>query len=379
MCSALEKLVGDKYFVIKDIDTLNKIYDLFQNNKLFDPETTEDAIYLGIYHFKKRNYDLMKECYQLAIDASNKNNDITNNIRSLIYMADYYICINDSNQAEKYYLAAVDLESKYLANLEDIDLESRYNLCDNQSINTYKLGHGAYKLGMHYIERVQKKGEKDKEQLAIKYLDLAATRGNVDAMHMLGKHYYNKEYYVSMLKYWIMAAEKEYALSMLYLAMYYRFDKQNYFLAETYYLKAIKQDDECSIYAMEYLADYYFEQSRIDEAIDLHTRAIKKGHVDSMVKLNNMCVKHNMHVEQIELHMMCIESSIFDHLTNRDILIRMINKYAAQVMIKTDKWSKFINLLSKFDFKDTDELSMSVRSLIEHISHNTITDNMAKL
>src|SRR5438128_171944 len=87
-----------------NIDSIEKIYNLFINNILFDPKTGNEFHFMGLYYAINENYDKMKECYLIAIEKEN--------IISMIALGSYYqIRIKNYDKMKKYYLMAIDKEN----------------------------------------------------------------------------------------------------------------------------------------------------------------------------------------------------------------------------------------------------------------------------
>jgi len=200
-----------------------EIYDLFINNKIFEPNINnanyvDDLYYLGVYYENIKNeYDLAKKYYLMAIGKGS-----VNAIDNLGYH--YQYVEKNYDLMKKYYLQAVDKGN-------------------SDSMNN---------LGIYY-ERTE-----ENYDLMKKYYLQAIEKGNTDAVYNLGDYYQYKEInYDLMKKYYLMAIDMCDSHAMYALGSYYQYKEKNYDLAKKYYLKAIKMGNTDAMAEL----DFYFERN----------------------------------------------------------------------------------------------------------------------
>lgn len=200
-------------------DHLKRIYDLFLSDILFEPMNSIEYGYVGIYYEYKKNYDLMKKNYLIAINLGNVN--------SMVNLAYYYLeCkINrKENQndelIEKYYIMAVELGNTtamlHLGVYHDYNRNypkmEKYYLMAAENGNSY----GYLNLGQHHVNNYN-------NDSAIYYLLKAIYADNTEAMFVLGSLYRNRySNYDEMKKYILMAIKRNHSKSFSYLARYYQ-------------------------------------------------------------------------------------------------------------------------------------------------------------
>jgi hypothetical protein len=219
------------------IDTYSrKNYDLFINNKIFEPNANDinsinDLYYLGVYYqFIYVNYDLMKKYYLRAIETGNSD--------SIYNLGFYYGNIEfNYDLMKKYYLQAIEKENSnamvhlgfyYYVAEQNYDLAKKYYL---QATNKENID-AMRNLGCYY-RYVEKNYD-----LAEKYYLQSINKGNIDAMNDLGSYYLCVEKNCDLAKkYYLMAIEKGGCGAIYYLDTYYtnnmpnNRDLQNYFCA----------------------------------------------------------------------------------------------------------------------------------------------------
>ena len=169
------------------IDTHSrKIYDLFINNAIFEPNPNNtdynDLYYLGVYYqFISVDYDLMKKYYLQAIKKGN--------VASIDNLGKYYQFTEEKYSLAKiFYLKAIEKGSSDAMN----DLgwcyefhEKKYDLMKKYYLQAIEKGNEKVmcELG-YYYGHVEKNYD-----LMKKYYLMAIEKGNTDAMHRLDLYY----------------------------------------------------------------------------------------------------------------------------------------------------------------------------------------------
>ena len=63
-------LSKNDYSTLEHIDSIDKIYDLYANNIMFEPETIGEIMYVGIYYEINKQYDLMIKYFLIACEKA---------------------------------------------------------------------------------------------------------------------------------------------------------------------------------------------------------------------------------------------------------------------------------------------------------------------
>jgi tetratricopeptide (TPR) repeat protein len=134
------------------------------------------------------------------------------------------------------------------------------------------------KVGNYYLYE-----DKNYEE-AKKYLLIAVSHGNSEAMNNLGYYYENEGEYDKAIKYYRMAIERGNDFAMSNLGHYYHYVKKNYKEAKKYYFMAIKKGN---IQSMNFLATYYLSIKNYNNAKKYYLMAIKKGDDEAALVLGN--------------------------------------------------------------------------------------------
>lgn len=192
----------DKYYFLKDENSLIKIYELFVNKKLFEPVNGTECIYVAIFYERViKDLENAKKYYLMAIEY---NSIYTSEL------ARFYCNIEDYENAKKYYLISLK--------------------CNNNN------SHIMNSLGIYY-DQIKKNYEKSKE-----YFLSAVERGNICAINNLGLYNitHKNDYNEAKICY-LFAIDREYYYAMYNLAdLYYIIG--DYQEAEKYYLMAIESN-----------------------------------------------------------------------------------------------------------------------------------------
>jgi TPR repeat protein len=218
-----------------------KNYDLFINNKIFEPDDNDtyyidDLYYLGTYYqFIFVNYNLMKKYYLRAVEKGNAN--AMNNLG-------HYYRYEETNYdlMKKYYLQAINKG------------------------NTRAM----YSLGCYY-KHVEKNYD-----LMKKYYLQAVEKGNTNAMNNLGHYYDNVRNYDLSKKYYLQATEKGNSDAMINLGYYYEYNEKNYDLMKKYYLQAIEKGNYGAIF---HLDTYYMNNMPNNRDLQNYFDYIIRGNI----------------------------------------------------------------------------------------------------
>lgn len=279
------------------------------------------------YYFQRHNYNESKKYYLMAIDNGN--------IKANHYMGIYYHKNGKYDKAIKYY-------KMYLGNNNGCGIKKMKNNSHDYSYNLKHItkptnrDHACKSKKDIILIEISKCYHKiDNIDESMKYLLIAAEKGNNDAMVSLGHYYYKNKNYNKALEYLYMCDEttkeyKKYAINIghCYYKMkmykiageYYLIalgSKQsaaaanclgncgklmrNYELMEMWYLLAIKQNNTC---AMNNLAYYYYSNKSYKEAIKYFSMAVKNNdvsHIDYLIKTYELVVNGETINDAIEL------------------------------------------------------------------------------
>ena len=136
--SFIEKTNYD-YFKIDNVDSVILIYELLINNIMFIPKTSIEMFYIGFYYKKnKHNHEEMKKYYLMVID----NNDNDNGYAAAAAMnnlALYYQKYKDYEQAEKYFLMAIDIDNECRSAMYNLGYYYESVVHDNNQMEKYYL------------------------------------------------------------------------------------------------------------------------------------------------------------------------------------------------------------------------------------------------
>lgn len=161
--------------------------------------------FLGDFHNKRSEYDLMKKYYLMAIDKGHTN--------SMYNLAIYYRDVEkDYDQMKKYYLMAIDKGNmaatnqmaNYYFDKKKYDKMKKYYMIgvDNGDINSM------YYLGNHYQFSPADGNQEENYNLMKKYYLMAISKGNdIAAMYNLGMYYGSIGDYGNMEKNYQMALD----------------------------------------------------------------------------------------------------------------------------------------------------------------------------
>ena len=217
----------NEYIPIKNIQSLKKIHNLCLNKIHFNPETSEEFYYYGIYYYEdiEKDYDLMKKYYLMAIDL--------NNSCAMNNLGVYYQNIEkDYDLMKKYYLMAIELKNSY----------------------------AMFWLGSYYEDI-------EDYDLMKKYYLMAIELNNSGAMNNLGCYYETiDKNYDLMKKYFLMAIELNDNTAMYNFGFYHEHIEKDYDLMKKYYLMAIELNNRD---AMANLRNYYIDNDMLLEEIEL--------------------------------------------------------------------------------------------------------------
>ena len=309
------KLYDLEYIKIKSTSSIKKIHNVLKNGKCSnDINDSKVLIFYGLYHFSRKDFSNMIECYKQAIEKGNiiainnmgyhyqrllktdKTEENINNMKkyynlviekcshlkksdkyfsSYLYtlhnLADYYANEGDNENALKYLQMGVDAGNtkslnflgRHYEKLKNNDMAIKYFLLGIEQKDKY----AAFNLGANY-------GYKDEENM-IKYYKLSFDYGYYKAAYYIGKYYYDKEEYDTAIKYYIKGTHKGDALSMDKLGRHYE-KMKDYPKMFKFFQMAI---DLHFTDSMKNLGLYYKSQNNYDEMIRLFKMARKNGSV----------------------------------------------------------------------------------------------------
>ena len=215
-------------------DVISKL--LLNEKKLHSVELN----YLGYYyqHIKK-NYELVKKHYLMAIEKGNSN--------AMNNLGFYYENIeNNYGEAKKYYEMAIEKGNGIAMNnlgFYYFKIEKKYDEAKKYYLMAIEKGRGIAMNNLcFYYENIEKKyGE------AKKYYLMAIEKGKDIAMNNLGFYYVIIEKkYDEAKKYYLMAIKKGNMDAMNNLGLYYKNIEKNYDEAKKYYLMAIEKGNDVS-------------------------------------------------------------------------------------------------------------------------------------
>lgn len=171
--------------------SLNKLYDLIFNNNFTPPKNDMETCLFGLFYYIKKNYDLMKRYYLIAI--KDKNSD------AMLSLGYYYEYVEKNyDLMKKYYLMAIDYDNSKAMN----------------------------NMGLYY-QYVEKNYDLGKKYYLMAFEN---DNGNSDAMYNLGICYQFEKNFDLMKKYYAMAIEKDHIYALVNLKCYYIFYKDFYFV-----------------------------------------------------------------------------------------------------------------------------------------------------
>lgn len=119
-------------------------------------------------------------------------------------------------------------------------------------------------------------------QNMLKYYLLAIEKEHYGAVFNIALYYEDQKDYANMMKYYLLAVDNKDTDAMFNLGNYF-YKIQDYFNMEKYYLMAIKYGDSC---AMNNLAIYYEIKKDYPTMLKYYVMAINKGHRGALFNLN---------------------------------------------------------------------------------------------
>ena len=313
------------YVSIENLDSLNKINDLFCHGILFEPDNKIEYFYAGVYFdIIEKKFKIAKKYYLTAIDHGD--------IHAMYNLGMHYRDIKNYTKAKKYFLMAIEHgNSLAMDSLAFYYEEIKKNYVKAEKYYLMAIGHGnstsMYNLAV-YFEDIKKNYVK-----AEKYYLMAIEHGNSSAMNNLAWHYENvKKNYRKSKKYYLMAIKHGNVTAMYNLAIYYKDVKKNHVKTEKYYLMSI---------------DHNYERSF--NALFCHYKNIK-----NYEKLLKFCVKY------------------YEHFDRSDVIY--VIKTLWNSKLNSESNEHFIKLLLSFETFEDDTFSISLRTFINvlHQKINTI-------
>lgn len=179
---------GVAYTDIEEEELLDKVYNLFQNNIIYEPSIGTEYLYLGLYHARiTKNYENVEKNYLKAIEFG--NNCAMNNL------ACYYEKIKRDNiKAEEYYLKAIENNNKYAANnfaLYYLNIRHDIVMAEKYFIKAIEQGYCEALCNLIDYFKRQKDVFKCTE-LYIKYMHLTERKKVIESINQLWNEKLNK-------------------------------------------------------------------------------------------------------------------------------------------------------------------------------------------
>ena len=223
-----------KYYSINDENSLIKIYELFVNKIVFEPENGAECIYIAIFYQRiNKDFENAKKYYLMAVEYS-----------SIYYiqLATFFNDIRDYENAKKYYLMTIEHEHNngFALNSLGIYFCIKKNYKKGKKYFLLAVKHGnpiaLNNLGCYYFEH-----KNDNKKAEMYYLN-AIDHGYFEAIYNLARLYFIIKDYENAEKYYLMIIEYSNPYVMDFLNNYPDYVK-NYENAEKYYSMAIKYHD----------------------------------------------------------------------------------------------------------------------------------------
>lgn len=404
-----------------DTSYIEKVYNLFTYNILYQPLTCDDYFYLALYYtnVNKNNHLMihyhtiaakMNEGYSVAsmmnLGRFYKHSQNYHFMVHFLKMAAeryhgdamyelgvYYYTIKNYNRSLRYYIMAFNQGiDKALINIPIC-----YKRLDNYDLMVLYLKMGSkcdYVESIHELATYYHFTAKNYAR-ALRYYFMAIDKGHVKALDNVGYCYHEMKEYTLMEKYYLMAIEQECINAMVNLGNYYK-EIKNYELMVYYYKMTAKENND---YVMNELGVYYhFTVKNYARALRYYFMAIDKGNVKAM---DNVGYYYHYYPTEIikyklakQYYTMSIENGYtriknlgtlyesnkkyvkllqlyLKHGYNREKIINTFN-IAASKMLNEKNEKKLFDMITSFDFESTDKLRGCLRLLIN--SHNTKVD-----
>jgi TPR repeat protein len=311
------------YVLIKDENSLNKIFNLYIDNIIFDPINDIEFLYIGSYYNINKDYPKAIKYYLQSIKLEN--------IHAMITLAYYYEDIEKNyDLMKKYYLIAINLNNDC----------AMINLAD-------------------YYKNIEKNSE-----LMKKYYLMAINLSNDTAMINLADYYRDIEKnYDLMEKYYLMASELGNSTAMNNFGYYHHFITHNNSLMKKYYLIAIESGNVSSMYNLGHY--YHYVEINYDLMKKYYLMAINLGNKHAMTNFVNYYNKNNQIIKTFKL---CVK---YINLIDREILIDILVKISSRQM--TDKYENlFLEFISTFEFEPEDNIPTCLK-LLSQVTKNQIS------
>ena len=251
--------------------------------------------------------------------------------------------IQEMESSIEIYLDKNNFKYSKLNNYEDINII--YNLFINDIIMNLEhlffndLNQIYYYYGIYY--QIQN----DFDNM-IKYYLMAIEKNNSTAMNNLATFYEKQQNYDQMMKYYLMAIEKDNSTAMNNLADYYE-KQQDYEQMIKYYLMAIEKNNST---AMNNLATYYFQQRNYDQMMKYFLMAIERGNLVSLCNLGSYYEKQNDFDSMIKYYLMAIEKGNSKAMNNLARYYEKHNDY--------ENMMKYYLIFAETDNKYKDKINM---------------------
>jgi len=260
---------GKKYYENKEYE---KCFSSFSKTK---NDSMKYAL-LALVYKNLKDYNQAEKYYLMAVEL--------NNVSAMFNLGLLYNdVLKNYTRAEKYYLMAVksdnvsamfNLGVLYHIKLKDYSKAEKYYLMAAENAVVSAMFH----LGLLYDDKFKNYAQ------AEKYYLMAAEKEHVDAMNRLGVLYHNElKDYAQAEKYYLMAVEKKHVSAMYNIGLLYKNELKDYTQAEKHYLMAAEKEHVSAIYNLGLLYDEVLKD--YTQAEKYYLMAVKKDHVFAMFNL----------------------------------------------------------------------------------------------
>ena len=331
-------------YVVVEEGSYEKILNLFDKNILYEPLTSNEFLYLGLYYKNRHEYNVSYDYFVKAYKLDNS--------KATYELGVFYDNIKkDYIKAKKYYIKASQLGNvKAMNNLAILykDIEKDYIKAKEYYIKASELGsnNAMNNLGIFY-KNIEKDYDKAKECF-IKAIEL----GNIYAINSLGVFYeIIEKNYVKAKEYYIKASELGNVRAMNNLGIFYEIIEKDYDKAKEYYIKATEL---VNVQAMHNLADLYLNiEKDYDKAMEYYKLTYSYGKHDSFDDIIMLYKK----VGKIE------EAIIFGHdCKKKDKVFELLNELSYPV--KDQYKEEIYKIVETFEFDGP--VSMNITKILQN-------------
>ena len=323
-----------KYVPVEE-NSYEKILNLFDKNILYEPLTSNEFLYLGVYYKVNKNDSEAIKFYVKSAEM--------NNMHAMYNLGNYYDKVKDYVKSKEYYIKASELGNT------------------SAMIN----------LGTDYYY-------KGKYVKAKEYYIKASELGNGRAMGNLGKYYETIEKdYNKAKEYYIKSLESGNTLIIGELARYYFDVEKNYDKVKECYLTLYKLDQYNAICL--YNLGYVYEiEKDYNKAIEYYIKASELNHNDARKNLGYLYenIEQN-YVKALEYYKLSYESGDFEVFDNIIKLFKKLEKIEEAIIFAYDNKNNemVFNLLSKLPHPINNQYKEQIYKIAEtlELEDNVVT------